>query len=168
MGELTKIRLRTLVWLILPVTILVLIPCLIQRASRHACVWHGGPWQWLGAWLIVNGVGLAVWCVNLFNVQGQGTPLPFNPPKRFVVSGPYRHVRNPMMLGALLILGGEDLACESVVLWLYLLVIMTLAHLVVRFWEEPELIRRFGEPYREYQRQVPRWIPRLPGTRKKT
>ena len=167
MGELTKIRLRTLVWLTLPVTVLVLIPCLIHRAIQHACVWHGGPWQWLGAWLLVNGVGLDAWCVNLFNVQGQGTPLPLDPPKRFIATGPYRCVRNPMMLGALLIVGGEALACESVALLLYLLVIMTLAHLFVRFREEPELIHRFGEPYREYQRQVPRWIPRLPGTQRK-
>lgn len=70
-----------------------------------------------------------------------------------------------MLLSAIMILWGEDLACESVTRALYTVVIMILAHLFVWCWEEPELARRFGEPYRAYQRQVPRWIPRIP-TRK--
>lgn len=30
--------------------------------------------------------------------------------------------------------------------------------------EEPELEQRFGDAYRDYKREVPRWIPRLPHT----
>jgi len=141
--------------------VLVLIPWLLLRHNTPGLfAWHWGLWQWLGAWLIINGVGLAAWCVNLFNVEGRGTPLPLDPPKRFVVSGPYRYVRNPMMLGAFLILAGEAAVFASSVLFLYMAVIMVLAHLFVRFWEEPDLARRFGQAYLEYQRQVPRWIPR--------
>lgn len=199
MTSLTHVRLRTLGWLILPVTVVVVIPCWLVRLTHHPVAWQGslGPWPhhlagsaegrpahppdvserssrvsqpsasrqvvgWLGAWCILNGLGLAAWCVNLFNVQGRGTPWPFDPPKQFVVSGPYRYVRNPMMLGISLILGGEALLAHSRTLFLYVLGLMVLAHLVVRYWEEPELTRRFGHAYRTYQRQVPRWIPRLP------
>ena len=34
-------------------------------------------------------------------------------------------------------------------------------HLFVLFYEEPHLRRRFGTEYEEYQRRVPRWLPRL-------
>jgi protein-S-isoprenylcysteine O-methyltransferase Ste14 len=168
MQELAKIRLRTLGWLILPLTVLVVIPLFLQRATHQTFAWRGAWWQWLGVWLIANGVGLAAWCVNLFNVEGRGTPLPLDPPKRFVVRGPYRYVRNPMMLGALLILGGESVVCGSWSLVLYTVLIMVLAHLFVRFWEEPDLVRRFGQAYLEYRRQVPPWVPRVPWRSRKS
>ncbi len=163
MDALTKIRLRTMVWLIVPVLVVVVLPHWLSYRFDQPRPWRWGLWQVVGIWLIANGVGLAAWCVNLFNVQGQGTPLPFDPPKQFVAAGPYRFVRNPMMLGAFLVIVGEAAMFQSCVLACYLLILMGLAHLVVRSLEEPQLIRRFGQPYREYQHRVPRWIPRLPG-----
>jgi len=162
MRDLRVIRLRTLAWLILPVTVVVFIPWGLQWVARKPFRWDGGFWPWIGVWLIANGVALAAWCVNLFNVQGQGTPLPLDPPKRFVLAGPYRYVRNPMMLGMMLILVGEALVMESRSVCLYALALALAAHLVVCCWEEPDLTRRFGQAYREYRKQVPRWIPRLP------
>ena len=64
-----------------------------------------------------------------------------------------------MMLGMLLILGGEVALYQSRAVWMYTLVLMAAAYSFVRFWEEPELERRFGESYRAYKHQVPRWIP---------
>ncbi len=165
MNELLKIRLRTLGWLMFPVIVLMLIPWGLMRLTHAAPVGAWGLWQWGGVGLILNGLLLGAWCVNLFNVEGRGTPLPPDPPKRFVVSGPYRYVRNPMMLGVFLILAGEALMFQSVALLGYLVAIMMLAFAFVRFWEEPDLVRRFGQGYREYQQQVPRWIPRPPQTR---
>ncbi len=155
-------RLRTLAWLPLPLTVIVLIPWVIRRAAHESFQWEGTLWQWLGIWLIANGLGLAAWCVNLFNVQGQGTPLPLDPPKRFVVKGPYRFLRNPMMLGALLIVAGQALVYRSAPVALYGFGLMLVAHLFIVCWEEPDLVRRFGPTYCEYRQQVPRWIPRLP------
>lgn len=37
-----------------------------------------------------------------------------------------------------------------------------LAHLFVVSYEEPTLERRFGPPYADYKRRVPRWLPRRP------
>lgn len=160
MNELRRVRVRTLWWSVLPATVVFLIPWLLHRLS-HAPVTHGwGVRQWLGVWLIANGLGLSAWCVNLFNVEGQGTPLPLDPPKRFVAKGPYRYVRNPMMLGAFLALGGEAVLCHSAALVLYLLALIVLAHLFVVRWEERDLMRRFGPLYQDYTQQVPRWIPR--------
>jgi len=165
MDEVKTIRLRTLGWVIIPIIVFLVIPHGLRRLVEEVFPQPWGGWQWFGCWLIVNGVGLAGWCVRLFNVEGRGTPLPFDPPKRFVATGPYRYVRNPMMLGMGLILWGETLLFESRTLALYTIALMVAAHLVVRFWEEPQLIRRFGQAYLGYQRAVPRWIPRRPRVR---
>ena len=162
MGELSAIRLRTLVWLILPVLVVVAVPRWLYDRFEQPAAWRWGIWPWIGAWLIANGLGLAAWCVNLFNVEGRGTPLPLDPPKRFVARGPYRFVRNPMVLGMGLILGGETIFYQSRVLAVYWLLIAAAAHLVICCWEEPYLARRFGPSYDAYRRQVPRWIPRFP------
>ena len=168
MTELAKIWFINVVGLVFPVTVLAFIPSFLCRTFHESCVWRGNWRQWLGGWLIVNGIGLMAWCVQLFYVEGRGTPLPLVPPKRFVANGPYRYVRNPMFLGVFLTLGGEALVCGSPLLGAYLLAVIGVAHLVVRVWEEPRLAGRFGPAYRDYQRQVPRWIPRPGSSGKKT
>ncbi len=75
-------------------------------------------------------------------------------------SGPYAYVRNPVYianitgLGALCIMCGLYWMTPIAVAWAAIVY-----HLAVRF-EEIRLSKRFGEPYREYLRTVPRWIPR--------
>ena len=165
MDDVTRVRLRTLLWglLVLPLG-LVILPGWMHRRFEAPSAWEATLWQWLGVWLLLNGLGLGGWCVRLFNVQGRGTPLPLDPPTRFVAVGPYRIVRNPMALGAFLFLAGEALCLQSRAVGWYLLGFMTLMHLFVVLVEEPQLIKRFGEPYAAYRTQVPRWIPR-PGCR---
>lgn len=163
MTELARVRLRTLGWFLLfPLTFIGWLPWGLSRHVDGPFVWLGTLRQWLGAWLIADGSALTAWCVNLFNVQGRGTPLPLDPPKQFVVAGPYRVVRNPMMLGLFLLLGGQALLYGSRAVLLYLVLVMGLAHLFIALVEEPQLKRRFGASYEAYRRQVPRWLPRLP------
>ena len=92
--------------------------------------------------------------------RGQGTPAPWNPPHRLVVTGPYRHVRNPMIAGVCLVLLGEACVLNSLSIALWLLVFATINAVYMPLREEPGLERRFGEAYRTYKRHVPRWWPR--------
>lgn len=163
MKELTRIQLRTLGWLMLfPGTLMGLLPWWLHERFEGPFVWEGTVRQWVGVWLLLNGLGLVGWCVNLFNVEGRGTPVPFDPPKQFVATGPYRVVRNPMMLSLFLVLGGETAFYQSRAIGIFTLALMAAAWAFVRCWEEPELARRFGASYTAYRRQVPRWIPRWP------
>ena len=66
-----------------------------------------------GAVLAIAGAILGLACVLLFVMAGRGTPVPLDPPRRFVAVGPYRYVRNPMYVGGLGILLGTGLALRS-------------------------------------------------------
>jgi protein-S-isoprenylcysteine O-methyltransferase Ste14 len=114
----------------------------------------------LGVLLIVCGLALyittAFWG---FALRGKGTPAPIDPPKKLVVVGPYRIVRNPMYWSVLFVLLGEALIFRSTALaWLGALVFAG-AMLFVFLYEEPALRRKFGAEYEEYCRRVPRWLP---------
>ena len=114
----------------------------------------------LGLLAIVGGASLVVTCIVLFIVQGQGTPAPFDAPKKFVAVGPYRIIRNPMYIGGLLLLAGFGLFQHSKAILLFCPVWLLGTHLFVTLYEEPVLTEKFGTYYLGYCRAVPRWIPR--------
>jgi protein-S-isoprenylcysteine O-methyltransferase Ste14 len=87
-------------------------------------------------------------------------------PNEFLVSGPFRFTRNPMSLAGVTLLVGIALWNRSTLALGVALVAFALMHLWVIRVEEPGLERRFGDGYREYKRQVPRWIPRLSAARR--
>jgi protein-S-isoprenylcysteine O-methyltransferase Ste14 len=126
---------------------------------------HGAaptPVAWPAAAVIAIGVGLYLWCLWVFAVVGRGTPGPWDPPRRLVAVGPYRWVRNPIYLAALLIVLGEAWLFGSAALLLYAVVVAVAFHLLVVDYEEPRLRGQFGEQYETYRRAVSRWIPRPP------
>ena len=127
--------------------------------------------RWLGvpmhvvhpeAWVVVAIGGLlAGWCVFAFALRGLGTPAPFDPPRRLVVSGLYRFVRNPMYVGMGILLIGEAWLIGRVEIVFEALIALALVSVLVIVNEEPTLRAKFGEDYIEYCRNVRRWIPRL-------
>jgi protein-S-isoprenylcysteine O-methyltransferase Ste14 len=126
----------------------------------------GGPlpsWTPLpGAVVLAAGIALGLGCVIWFVARGQGTPAPFDPPTRFVATGPYRWLRNPMYVGGVLMLAGLGLLTESPGVLLFAPIWWLLAHLFVTMYEEPNLRRRFGDSYARYCREVSRWLPKPP------
>ena len=114
-----------------------------------------------GVLLIAGGVPTILDSFARFALQGLGTPAPVLPTKHLVVTGIYRHVRNPMYVGvAATILGQGLLFCNVRVLEYGLFVWLTF-HLFVLGYEEPKLRSTFGDEYKEFCANVPRWIPRL-------
>jgi protein-S-isoprenylcysteine O-methyltransferase Ste14 len=113
--------------------------------------------------IVAGSVGAAVvlWCVVTFVRIGKGTPAPFDPPRRLVIRGPYQFVRNPMYIGAALVLGGAAIFFESMPLLAYVLLFLLITHLFVVVYEEPTLRRSFGQDYEKYCQRVSRWWPRM-------
>ena len=112
--------------------------------------------------LMAAGVALYIACAFWgFAIRGKGTPLPLDPPKKLVVEGPYRVVRNPMYWSVLFVMLGEAALFHSVAMAELALAFFVGVNLFVLFFEEPALQQKFGAEYEEYCRRVPRWLPRL-------
>jgi protein-S-isoprenylcysteine O-methyltransferase Ste14 len=114
----------------------------------------------LGIALMVAGGTLAFACVATFVTHGEGTPAPFDPPRKVVAAGPYKLVRNPMYIGAFIVLLGFGAYEQSGAILLFTVPWLLLAHLFVILYEEPHLRATFGAPYEAYCRSVRRWLPR--------
>ena len=119
-----------------------------------------GTWQFAGMFLGAVGAALAIACISAFVFVGKGTPAPFDPPRRLVVQGPYRLVRNPMYLGAGFALSGAALFYQSIPLFGYAVLFLLITHVFVVSYEEPTLRRTFERDYEAYCRQVGRWWPK--------
>ena len=143
--------------LLLPTTVTVLIPYVIVSTRRPEPTW---PSLLAGLPVIAIGLVFVVITVWHFATVGQGTLAPWDPPRRLVVRGIYRYVRNPMITGVILILVGEAIALRSmpVLQWAGLFFVINAVY--IPLLEEQWLIERFGDEYREYRRHVPRWVPR--------
>lgn len=112
--------------------------------------------------VVVFAVGAAIyfWCLWDFATFGRGTPAPIDPPRKLVVRGLYRYVRNPMYLGVLTMILGWVLCVPAPDLAAYGLAVAVGFHLFVVLYEEPALRRKFGAEYDEYRARVGRWLPR--------
>jgi protein-S-isoprenylcysteine O-methyltransferase Ste14 len=113
------------------------------------------------AGMVIGAIGavIALSCIFTFASIGRGTPAPFDPPRRLVIRGPYRFVRNPMYIGAGLALASAALFYGSLSLLGYAAFFLLATHLFVLGYEEPTLRRTFGQEYEAYCRQVRRWWP---------
>lgn len=158
-------RLRKIFFL--PVlAILIIVPALLIFIAGMQWGW-GLPAPWGGVVLFVSLVlgGTGGWLLAqtapLLSQRGASTLAPWEPTRRLVVRGVYCHVRNPMMVGVFCILLGETLLFGSFALaaWTGLFAVVNLVG--VPLVEEPGLQERFGPSYVLYQKNVPRWIPRL-------
>jgi len=116
--------------------------------------------QVVGMIIGAAGSAVALWCIFTFASVGRGTPAPFDPPRRLVIQGPYRFVRNPMYIGAGLALAGAALFYESLPLLGYTGLFFLATHVFVVWYEEPALRRTFGQEYEAYCGRVGRWWPR--------
>jgi protein-S-isoprenylcysteine O-methyltransferase Ste14 len=103
----------------------------------------------LGAWLRVWGASY----VGASVVQSRSMHA-----ETMLADGPYRRTRNPLYLGTILhIIGLAILMPPSGAIFCVTLIWLLQIRLALA--EEPFLAQRFGEPYVEYRKAVPRFLP---------
>jgi protein-S-isoprenylcysteine O-methyltransferase Ste14 len=155
---------------------ILLLPGMVLVAIPGVILWVGGT-DTLGLWrsapaskiilpiigtlCVCLGLSLMVATIRLFVTVGKGTLAPWEPPQHLVVRGVYRHVRNPMITGVHLVLFGEALLTASLPLFGLFLVGAIINAVYIPLVEERGLVKRFGDDYLTYMRNVPRWFPRL-------
>lgn len=145
-------------------SVFYLVGALVSHEPAKLTIWT----FWLqfrglvGAAVFAIGLAAYCYCSAWLIFFGKGPHVEFDPPKVFVASGPYRWVRNPVVLTLLLTVLGEAIWLGSISVLILVILGMPLAHYQVTRIEEPRLKQRFGASYEEYCRRVNRWTPRFP------
>ncbi len=162
MSDKTRMILHLIVaMIVLPGTVLVFVPGVLIYFYGIELPHPTYISYWIAKPLLPAGFVIAGWTVSSFFVHGKGTPAPWAPPRRLVVSGAYRYVRNPMIIAVLMMLVGEALLFSSRPIGLWCAIFFVLNNIYFLFFEEPALEKRFGDDYRLYKANVRRWLPRL-------
>jgi protein-S-isoprenylcysteine O-methyltransferase Ste14 len=109
----------------------------------------------------------ALAAVREFAVRGGGTPYPWDPPGRFVTTGPYAYLANPMQVGAVALMMLTALVTGSAALAVGAASAVAFSAAVAGPHEDHDLDGRYGQRWRDHRRRVrpwwPRWRPYLPG-----
>jgi protein-S-isoprenylcysteine O-methyltransferase Ste14 len=159
-------RQHLLAILFLPFSVTVIAPLFLLLLS----IWSGILWLFLyplNLWTLLLGITLVVLGLIIqyktnraFARFGKGTLAPWAPTQHFVAVGLYCYVRNPMILGVLLVILGEAVVFGSTLIFLWFSLFWAMNHIWFLWWEEPDLERRFSTEYQVYRQHVRRWIPR--------
>ncbi len=103
---------------------------------------------------------LGISAVCEFARRGGGTPVPFDPPKRLVTTGPYAYIANPMQTAMTLVFLGWGALLGS--WWVIAAAAMAIVYSAgIAAWDEGRDLRaRFGDRWIVYRRHVRPWWPR--------
>ena len=154
-------------WLVIALgTVAGLLPWLICRWRFSDSLGDSAVLRGLGLALIAVGGVALLECFFRFAWTGFGAPVPIAPTRKLIVTGLYRHLRNPMYFGVVTLVLGEALLLGQPSLLAYAAAAWTFYHLFVIGYEEPRLREQFPDDYARYVASVPRWIPRLRPWRK--
>lgn len=138
-----------------------LVMWLLARGLPQARLWPQGTWAATAAALLLAACGGVVALAGLHAFRRARTTMNPLAPQRtraLVTDGIYRHTRNPMYLGMLLVLAGWAVWLGNALAWLGLpLSIGLLTFLQIRP-EERILAERFGDDYPRYAARVRRWL----------
>jgi protein-S-isoprenylcysteine O-methyltransferase Ste14 len=151
--------------LLAPGSVAGLVPWWISRWEMQRPLLGVAAFRMVGAALVALGAAALLDSFARFAVRGVGTPAPVSPPRHLVVTGLYRHVRNPMYVAVVSVILGQALLLGDVQVLGYGLLVWLACHLFVIGYEEPTLRRSFGAEYEAFSANVPRWIPRVRGWR---
>ena len=145
--------------LILPFNVLITLPFILNLLNDTHLIYEYNIY--FGILILILGIILFTKTVFLFFKFGNGTIAPWDPPKKFIIRGPYRYVRNPMLIGVNLILISEYLILNSLIIFIWSSIFIVINLIYHKFNEEKKLELRFGNSYTEYKKNVSAWIPRI-------
>jgi len=151
-------------WLAYPLALIVweVVPWAISLlTARHGwTAGHPGFWNLIGLIPIPVGTAGLIWGLQLHSAQSPaGIEMELD--KSYLLKrGPYALSRHPMYLSELILLLGWVIFYGSVAV-LIAFVVWCLFFYRQAPIEEQVMEAHFGEAYREYKNQVPRWFGRI-------
>ena len=137
-------------WLPVPFALVLLL--VRWGMVRHPAALIAGPL------LVVAGEGLRWWAVGQIGVISRTRSTRLGP---LITSGPFALCRNPLYVGNLVLWAGFTVC--SGLLWMLPVTVGVFAayYASIIGWEESLLADRYGDAYRAYCDETPRWRPRL-------
>jgi len=127
-------------------------------AGRSGAGMPSRAWLWGGALLTVAGYGIGTWAMAVNEHFEATVRIQTDRGHRVVTAGPYRWVRHPGYVGALLGTLGAPLMLGSV--WMLVPTAAGVVLFVVRTWLEDKTLQRKLPGYRDYaQRTRSRLLP---------
>jgi protein-S-isoprenylcysteine O-methyltransferase Ste14 len=148
---------------------IVLIPAAIVESTggRYPDLSDYSPFHFLVLLIILFFLSLpGLSAFQEFAVRGKGTPIPMDPPKLLVCTGPYSYIANPMQTSMTVFFIVMVWALEN--RWFYFAGFAAVIFSIgISSWNEDADMRgRFGERWKEYRCQVRNFFPRLRPCRK--
>jgi len=142
-----------------PIMIAIIVVAPWEYANFSGPIPRDGLLAWLG--LALFAIGDLLQAAAMWSLHGLYTlRLGVQPGHRVVTNGPYRVVRHPGYLGAILCLTGMALAMSS-----FTALVLSVLFVPILVWrigrEEEMLLKEFGEDYRTYIQKTKRLIPMI-------
>ncbi len=108
----------------------------------------------IGIGIFLVGVALRIWAQQHLHHR-------LKVHKQLTTTGPYQFVRNPLYIGNMMICLSATLVSELV--WLVPLTLFwcAMTYSIVIRYEEARLLNKYGDAYRRYLLEVPRWFPKM-------
>ena len=139
------------------IALIAMVAMLILHITLPLAIIVPAPFSYTGAVLVAAGVAIVVWSRRAF--QAAVTPIkPFTESTALIRHGLYRWSRNPMYVGAVLLVSGVALLLGSVSPLLVVTAFFVILQEGFIRHEEQLMEQRFGEEYRNYRRSVRRWL----------
>lgn len=117
-----------------------------------------GPLNLLALIVVVVGIACTIWLITRHYSSSPQTFMEWQPGQKLITPGLYGYSRNPMYLFELMFWFGWALFYGSISVLIGFLLWFAIFNFVIVPFEERDLEFRFGEAYREYKRNVPRWL----------
>jgi protein-S-isoprenylcysteine O-methyltransferase Ste14 len=140
---------------------LVKAPLLVARLNHHPrfAFFILEP-QVEAAYVVCGIAGLvALWAMLTVAFKGKGTPMPFDAPRKLVITGPYAWMRNPLLASGIGMGLAATLYTGALLILPCVVVGMLACQMIVWTAEKSELEREFGRDFEAYRRSVRYWLP---------
>ncbi|TCR70282.1 methyltransferase [Bosea sp. BK604] len=143
--------------------LLVLPACVLAWEGRDYldALAQASPLRW-GLALAVGLPSLLIgWAAaHEFALVGRGTPVPYDPPKRVVTSGPYATIANPMQVTSALVMASQALLVGSTAAWTIPLTFLVFDGIFAAWYNRAHIALALPEDWQRYRAAVGDWLPR--------
>lgn len=140
--------------------LLVLPSCVLAWEDRDYLEALAQASQW--RWIVAAAVGLPSLLIGWaaaheFALVGRGTPVPYDPPKRVVTSGPYASIANPMQVTSALVMAALAILANSTAAWSLPVMFLVFDGIFASWYNRAHIALAMPDDWGRYRAEVQDW-----------